>query len=389
MINRRLFLQHTALGIIGPSLFKSEILRAATSSLSYTLRNISNEMYIDKRLGLLLPMDCKARIVARSGSSVLPSSDYKWHGAPDGGACFSTVDGGWIYVSNCEQGNKQGGVGAVRFDKSATIIDAYSILKNTSRNCAGGKTLWGSWLSCEENGEQGQVYECDPLGIKPGRVLPELGSFNHEAVTADPYTGYLYMTEDYSDGALYRFIPEKKNNLLAGRLEVAINDGNKLDWKKIEDPHATVKPCRYQVKETARFKGGEGITFRLGNVYFTTKNDNRIWQYNTKTNRLSVYYDVKTSANPILSGVDNIAVAPTGELLIAEDGGDMQIVGLSQDHKTFPLITVLNQDRSELTGLAFTPDGRRLYFSSQRGYSGKKNNGITYEVEFPQEYNIS
>ncbi|WP_395850285.1 hypothetical protein [Cystobacter fuscus] len=38
------------------------------------------------------------------------------------------------------------------------------------------------------------------------------------------------------------------------------------------------------------------------------------------------------------------------------------------------------QEGTELTGLAFSPDGQRLYFSSQRGSKGL---GLTYEVTGP------
>ncbi|HBV22011.1 MAG TPA: hypothetical protein DEF07_09880, partial [Nitrosomonas sp.] len=37
----------------------------------------------------------------------------------------------------------------------------------------------------------------------------------------------------------------------------------------------------------------------------------------------------------------------------------------------------------EITGPAFSPDGSRLYFSSQRGISGKPEDGITFEITGP------
>jgi secreted PhoX family phosphatase len=46
-----------------------------------------------------------------------------------------------------------------------------------------------------------------------------------------------------------------------------------------------------------------------------------------------------------------------------------------------PFLRVIGHQGSEITGISFTPDGSRLYFSSQRG--GPQNRGITYEVKGP------
>jgi secreted PhoX family phosphatase len=93
-----------------------------------------------------------------------------------------------------------------------------------------------------------------------------------------------------------------------------------------------------------------------------------------------VLYDVETSDNPILTGVDNVVITPTGDVLIAEDGGDMQIVVLTDEGSVAPLLQVIGHDQSEITGPAFDPSYQRLYFSSQRGSLGKSSGGITYEV---------
>jgi hypothetical protein len=58
----------------------------------------------------------------------------------------------------------------------------------------------------------------------------------------------------------------------------------------------------------------------------------------------------------------------------------MQIVLLSLAGAVRPLLQVAGQPLSEITGPAFDPQFKRLYFSSQRGVSGDSGDGITYEV---------
>jgi len=337
--------------------------------------------------GLCLPPLFRSRVVARQGDLV-PGTGYRWHVAPDGGATFATP-GGWIYVSNSE--GVPGGVGAIRFDPSGRSIDAYPILSGTRRNCAGGATPWGSWLSCEEVSD-GLVYECDPTGARPAVPLPALGRFQHEAVAVDARERRLYLTEDQADGALYRFTPNAWERLDGGVLEVAVGvlfptaspsaRPESLGWQPVPNPTPGPgqMPTRRQVLGTRPFAGGEGIAWDRGHVYFTTKLDNRVWDYETSTQRLQVLYDVNLDPNRQLSGVDNVATALSGSLLVAEDGGNMELVLVSLDGRAQPLLRVVGQNGSELAGPAFDPRGLRLYVSSQRGSDGR---GITYEVTGP------
>jgi secreted PhoX family phosphatase len=335
--------------------------------------------------GVRLPAGFSSRIIARSSEPVVSGQAYVWHAAPDGGACFAREDGGWIYVSNSEV-QPGGGAGAIAFDADGNVVDAYSILENTRRNCAGGATPWGSWLSCEEV-DDGLVWECDPEGKTAAVVRPALGVFNHEAVAVDEVHNHLYLTEDKPDGCLYRYTADRLNDdgfpdLSAGILEVAVMQENQseLSWREITDPQAQQQETRYQVAEAYKFNGGEGIAYFDGRIIFTTKGDNRVWSYDTTSRKLEILYDAAESLTPILTGVDNVTVSQSGDIYVAEDGGDLQVVVIDNLGSLYPIAQMEGHDQSEITGVAFSPDGKRLYFSSQRGSSGTSEKGITYEI---------
>ena len=141
------------------------------------------------------------------------------------------------------------------------------------------------------------------------------------------------------------------------------------------------------------FDGGEGLWIYNGKVYFTTKGDNRVWFYDPATQLMKVVYDDDLFWQADLKGVDNITVSQSGILLVAEDGGDMQIVAIDPNctaepldpNSVVPVMQIVGHELSEVTGPAFDPSGNRLYFSSQRGESGiaETSIGVTYEITGP------
>ena len=73
-------------------------------------------------------------------------------------------------------------------------------LAGTIRNCAGGVTPWGTWITCEETVDPGHGWSFE-VGRKAGDPTPlvDMGRFSHEALMVDPHTGYVYETEDSGD----------------------------------------------------------------------------------------------------------------------------------------------------------------------------------------------
>ncbi len=336
--------------------------------------------------GVRLAEGFESRVIAR-GEEPVAGTDYRWHRASDGMATFPEQGGGFVLVSNCEDLN--GGASALRLGPGGEVRDAYRILSDTTQNCSGGGTPWGTWLSCEET-EIGRVWECDPRGRKRAVAHPAMGIFKHEAAAVDPRERRVYLSEDLIDGGLYRYTPERWPDLSAGLLEIARVGGGRVEWVEVPDPAAARERTRRQVRGSARFKRGEGLWLDGRTVYVSTTADQRVHAYDTRTRRIRVLYDGLASASPPLLRVDQLTGSRAGEVFVCEDIATEEIdIGLIERDGSvskFLSVTGPQHSGSELTGVTFDPTGSRMYFSSQRAYPGDDGlpgPGAIYEVTGP------
>ena len=117
-----------------------------------------------------------------------------------------------------------------------------------------------------------------------------------------------------------------------------------------------------------KFQNGEGIWYAEGVVYFTTKTDKVVWAYDARKKRIEKLFDRQLALDSSLDAVDNVTVTAVGDVLVCEDGGNLEIGLITSDREVSPLLrfTGPNHEGSELTGVVFDPSGTRMYFTSQR-----------------------
>jgi hypothetical protein len=113
-------------------------------------------------------------------------------------------------------------------------------------------------------------------------------------------------------------------------------------------------------------------------VYFTSKGDHSVHGIDIAAQKYTLLWkgdpDGLGVEGAVLSHVDNITVdAGSGDLFVAEDGGNMELIIITPEGALAPFVRVVGEGHadSEMTGPVFNPSRDRLYFSSQRGPSVK------------------
>ncbi len=447
--SRRKFLRNSAcftVGFLGLRHFALPSLRAQ-SYLSevhgYGPLSVDPQKIID------LPKGFHYTVLSRKGDMM--DDGFRLPGAPDGMAAFPgrgkntiivrnheispdrTLDGPFgienelygkidkskVYDPGTDKIPALGGTTTLHYNHEKQKVERQFLsLAGTLRNCAGGPTPWGTWITCEETilraGESllrdhGFNFEVTPTWKKQLAdpvPLKEMGRFVHEAVAVDPDSGIVFQTEDKHDGLIYRFIPKEYGKLIkGGRLQALAVKGQKsldtrnwltidsqpvpmgvpmdVEWVDLENILSPADDLRHQGfdKGAARFARGEGMWYGKGEIYFACTNGGKkmsgqIWRYrpspdegspkeNMHPGKLELY--LEPNDTHLLESCDNLTVAPWGDLIICEDGPNEQYLrGVTPDGKIYTLAHNSYAGDSEFCGSCFAPDHPTLFVNIQR-----------------------
>ena len=307
---------------------------------------------------------------------------------------------------------------------TSRAVDMYNAdLVNTSTNCSGGITPWGTIVTSEEypaangpdqNGDGykdiGWLVEIDPITSKvidhdgDGKQdkLWACGRFSHENAVILKDSVTLYAGEDGGSSAVFKFVADTKGDLSEGSLYVLKLDdpfvnreptGSTATWVKVPN---TTKSDRNNTTDLAKglratsFNGVEDVEVHplTGQIYFAAKGSNRVYRFTDNGATISDFetfvggksYKIKTKTGvhtePWADGNDNLTFDDKGTLWVLQDGGKNYIWTVRTDHtQQNPKVELFASfpAGSEPTGLTFSPDFRFGFVSVQHPSSSNVN----------------
>jgi len=138
---------------IHPSISPSTLPSVTPSTSPFALFNYGERLITNYNLGIEISEGLMVRQIAKFGEQVQyvdgNKSNKNFHAWLDGAGVAPLPGGEWVYISNSEDDDGNGGVYGVYFNKHGEVINYKTLLSGTTWNCGGGMTPWNTWVSCE------------------------------------------------------------------------------------------------------------------------------------------------------------------------------------------------------------------------------------------------
>jgi hypothetical protein len=290
-------------------------------------------------------------------------------------------------------------------DSSGKVVTTDPGVVQFTRNCSGGVTPWGTIITAEESFNAGDVnadgyqdvgwlVEYSPVtrrvmdynsdGIRD--KLWAMGRMNHENVVLKNDSLTAYYGEDGGTSCVYKFIAFQKTRMDSGTLYVLQRNGSIGTWILVSNQTQTQRntiPSIASGLGGTNFNGVEDVEISPinGMIYFTSKNNARIYRFTDNGSTVSNFEDYvgNASVNYTMnvegggtqsanwgSGIDNLSFDNLGNLWAQQDGGNGHIWVIRPDHTPFaPKVDIYatTPSGSESSGLTFTPDNRFGFLS--------------------------
>ena len=445
-INSQVYAQSNSRRFNGPQEYQNELNKFGMlvkdpkriidlpEGFNYTVLSVTGDIMSD---GLRTPgaPDGMAAFVGNDGMTILVrnhelSDDQTFEGAFGvANENLGLVDIKKLYDSGQSKRPQLGGTTNILFDpKKQQLKKHFLSLAGTERNCAGGPTPWGTWVTCEEtvsrsgdfrekdHGYNFEVPATSNILLNDPIPLKDMGRFNHEAIAVDPASGIVYQTEDRDDGLITRFIPQEPENLKAGgklqalvvkersscdtrnwpdtgKVRFPLEEMVDVEWMDLEDIHNPDDKLRSNAHEAgaAIFARGEGMWYGNSRIYFACTSggiakSGQIFIYEPSPyegtsremdhpGKLMLYLEPNNTR--LLEYGDNLTVAPWGDVVLCEDGAqDQYLRGITPAGKIYTLARCSYLGNSEMCGVCFAPNHPTLFVNIQRP-------GITLAITGP------